>query len=44
VEVPAPGFMAGTPVHTEYHGYDQKKRPHINQADVTLLQVRKKYS
>ena len=38
VGVPAPGFMAGTPVHTEFHGYDQKTRPHINQADVTLLQ------
>ena len=37
INVPA-GFMAGTPVHTEYHGYDQKSRPHINQADVTLLQ------
>ena len=38
VDVPAPGFMAGTPVHTEYHGYNQTKRLHINQADVTLLQ------
>ena len=36
--VPDPGFMAGTLVHTEYHGYDQQKRPHINQADVALLQ------
>lgn len=34
----ADGFMAGVPVHPEYEGYDQKKRPHINQADVTLLQ------
>ena len=34
----AAGFMAGTPVHPEYEGYDQKKRPHINQADVALLQ------
>lgn len=32
------GFMAGTPIHTEFHGYDQKTHPHINQADVTLLQ------
>ena len=38
VPVTAPGFMAGTPVHPEYQGYDQKKRPHINQADVALLQ------
>ena len=38
VRVKAPGFMEGTPVHPEYQGYDQKKRPHINQADVALLQ------
>jgi len=34
--VKSPGFMAGTPVHQEYEGYDQKQRPHINQADVSL--------
>jgi trehalose/maltose hydrolase-like predicted phosphorylase len=32
------GYMAGVPVHPEYAGYDPKKRPHINQADVALLQ------
>ena len=32
------GFMKGTPVHPEFEGYDQHKRPHINQADVALLQ------
>jgi trehalose/maltose hydrolase-like predicted phosphorylase len=37
VDVPD-GFMAGTPIHTEFHGYSQKTHPHINQADVTLLQ------
>jgi len=35
--VPA-GFMNGVNVHPEYEGYDQAKRPHINQADVALLQ------
>ena len=25
-------------MHPEYEGYSQKLRPHINQADVTLLQ------
>ena len=32
------GFMQGTAIHNEYEGYDQARRPHINQADVALLQ------
>ena len=37
--MPVPsGFMEGALVHPEFEGYDQKKRAHINQADVALLQ------
>ena len=32
------GFMVGQPVHPEFEGYNQALRPHINQADVALLQ------
>ena len=31
-------FMKGVPVHPEFEGYSQIARPHINQADVALLQ------
>jgi len=36
--VKAGAFMTGTLVHPEFQGYNQTQRPHINQADVALLQ------
>ena len=36
----ADGFMAGTPIHTEFYGYDQKTRPHINQVPTIYLSIR----
>lgn len=38
VDVPD-GFMAGTAVHTEFYGYDQKTRPHINQVPLSIRLV-----
>lgn len=32
------GFMEGVQIHNEYENYEQSQRPHINQADVALLQ------